>query len=237
MRLPVRRRYSGLRLAQTCWIITSVYFALLIGETTKDALLHSVTLQAVDWPRLTLTLPTLTLFFVSAAEAYLWLNPRRDERLRPIEAGYRGAQLVVYAIAVVLHAFLYQPLKAQPFDLNAVRAWCLAITSLLIVYVLYNGVWAVKRLRQGSKKRSEPFRPDPECPSWDALALYIGHYAFFAAAFAAYAFVGTKRSDRSLTEVAAGAALLFGAFLATYFAIWWPRWHRGALQARHRPLY
>lgn len=233
MRNRDRRRYSGFRLAQTCWIITSVYFALLIGETTKDGLLPSVSFEGVDWARLLISISTLAVCFVSATEAYLWLNPRKDERLGAPTAAFRAIHLLLYVIAVILHAFMYQPLRSDRFDHESLRAWCIAVSSLLIVYIAYNLVWVLKRTMIERAILNE----DKDCPAWPDLVLYLSHYAFFAVVFAFYAIAGTKRTDRTLAEMAVCAVLLLGAYFLTYFAIWWRRWHRGAIETRYRSLY
>ena len=231
--LRPKKKFSGYRLAQTCWIITSVFFALLIGEITKESLLVSVAADTIEWARFILTVCTLCLYFVSAIEAYLWLNPRQSERISGTTAVFRGTMLFIYLIAIILHAFLFQPLRNSDSSPTFVAKWCSALVSLFLVYALYNVVWACKRILIDTGKIFD----DRECPYWSELAMYLAHYLFFAVSFCLLSHGITHNNHDTQVASAALAAILFATYLVTYFAIWWSKWHRGALTVKPGHLY
>ncbi len=231
----MRRRtqsYSGLRLAQATWFVTSVYFGFMIAETTKDGLLPAVANQPVNWPRILLAIATLTIYFISAAEAYLWLNPKKDERLSSTAAAFRGVHLLIYVVAVIAHAFLYQPLREE-LTTESLAFWCRSFAALLFAYLVYNIVWAIKR----ALIEMDLIEEDRGNPTWDEIKLYIIFYALFVFAFWLYALQATTRTDRDLLGHTIATLALFLCYHFGYFMIWWKSWHQGALGMARSPAY
>lgn len=228
MTQPSLRPYSASRIAQPFWFVVSVYFGLMIGETTKEGLTKSVLSNEMDPSRLWIIVPTLIFYFFSVAEAYLWLNPRDDEKIKTEEAVFRGLHLLVYLVAILAQAFLMRASN----DVNLKNGqefvlWSRAFAGVLVIYALYNVVWMVRRLRWDSSR----------CPSWRLLTIYTGHYLGFGLVFLGLARFIERHPSPNSHCFGLATAFLFACYLVTYLIIWWKRWHKDAISAAGGPLY
>lgn len=223
-------QYSGYRLAQTTWFVTSAYLAFLIAEVTKDGLVMAIFSPGLRVERIWLIVPTLLLYFLTAAEAYLWLNPKEDEPLSAVTAAFRGTLLVIFIVAVITQALLLYPCREHTLSEGKAAAyWLFTFSAVLCVYLSYNVVWAIKRLML----RFKVIEIDNECPPASKIALYIGHYALFSLAALLLGRVIASSPDGYGPQVCA----FFFCYLCTYLRVWWGTWHKEALKLSHARLY
>ena len=105
--------------------------------------------------------------------------------------------------------------------------------ALLVVYSFYNVIWALKR------HLAEKFfiDYDGECPEWTEIILYVAHYLLFAFAFFLVAAVVEEHPEREMLEFTLAVFGLFFAYKATYFFIWWSKWHKQAMKHHAKSLY
>lgn len=223
--------YSGHRLAQTTWFVTSAYFAFLIAETTKDGLVMAIFDSSIPASRIWIIVPTLIFYFLSAAEAYLWLNPRGEDQISATTASFRGALLVIYIIAVVAQSLLLYPCREKNIsESEATSYWLFSFSSVLGIYILYNIVWTIKL----ALTKGNIIKDDRECPSGLKIVLYIGHYATF---ITIAMLVAKTTLTEHLSDSSIFATVFFSTYLIIYFVIWWNEWHRQALSTDSGSLY
>ena len=226
--MNTRRPFSGFRIAQTAWFVVSVYYGLMIGETSKEGLARSFLSDEMNLSRLWIVLPTLIFYFFSAAESYLWLNPRQEEEVTSEEAAFRGLHLIVFLAAILAQSFLMRAANDPKLKGGAEFVlWMRSFAYVLLIFSLYNVIWMIRRKWWDSSR----------CPPWRSLGIYVVHYVWFAALFLCAAQVIESHSSPNLQAAGATAATLFCCYLFSYLMIWWKTWHRDALSAEHRNLY
>lgn len=222
------RPFSGYRIAQTAWFVVSVYYGLMIGETSKEGLARSILSDDMSPSRLWIILPTLLFYFFSAAESYLWLNPRENEEVTSEEAAFRGLHLLIFVAAILAQSFLMRASNDPKLKGGAeFILWMRSFACVLLIFSFYNVVWMIRR-KWGNSSR---------CPPWRSLAIYVVHYLWFGGVFLCAAQIIESRGPSNLHVPGVAAAALFFCYLFTYLMIWWKGWHRKALSIEHLNLY
>ena len=223
-----RQPFSGFRIAQTAWFVVSVYYGLMIGETSKEGLARALLADEMNPSRLWIVIPTLLFFFFSAAESYLWLNPRQEEQISAEEAAFRGLQLLVFLSAILAQSFLMRASNDYKLQGGAeFILWMRSFAWVLLIFFLYNVIWMIRRKWWDSSK----------CPPVRSLVIYVFHYLWFAGLFLCVAQIIETRRPLNPHVSGFAAATLFLCYFITYLVIWWGSWHQKALSAQHPNLY
>lgn len=212
---------SSQRLYQSAWTILSIYFGILLADVAGDSLVPLVLDPNVDKTRWWVVPPTMTLFVLSAFEAYLWLNPQEDRELKPPLARFLGARLIIYVAAVVAQMFL---LKAcTDFSLAPPEAFSIwsggmaAVTGLYFLYNILGLIWP----HGASQERIQEY--------WQALLIY----APFVAAFTLVSVNASWFAEHPNAHGFVVSAIAF-AYFVSYFFVWW-KWYAIALSSDAPP--
>ncbi|WP_104398491.1 hypothetical protein [Vibrio penaeicida] len=221
--------YSEFKIAQTMWFVTSVYFGFMITEVTKSGLLPAIVESHMDFPRIVLSILTLVVYFVTAAESYLWLNPDNEKAISSSSALFKGAFLLVFLVAVIVHVFLYYPLISM-VETQDVSFWTKSLSVLIFVYMLYNVIWGLMRYLIERDVISDY----GDCPSWFQILIYILLYSSFSLIFLIISLVcdiWTLKTSITITTI------FFLIYFFLYFYIWWDNWHKNALKIKSNINY
>jgi len=188
--------------------------------------------SSLDMARLWIIVPTISLYFISSAEAYLWLNPREEEPITGSTAGFRGVLLFLYIWSVVAHALLVFPCSEPGItNAQAFYYWLFGFGTVTFTYSLYNVVWFIKipLVRFGYVS------DDKEGPDFKNAIKYTVYYFGFSLLSVVLGFVVRGRGLFYGAELL--TFLLFSLYVVTYFVIWWKVWHRPALSVASEQLF